>query len=139
MRQEVLIITCDVCGDRIEGTEIPYAYIGTQQLDPAEPDIDDGQTFDLCPHCRARLFSFIYAEQVTHGLRESAAGGVFEVVGPEIEPETKEPEEPKQTRSKIDKGKVYALWDAKWPADKIADEMGCSGATIYKILKERDK
>ena len=74
----------------------------------------------------------------------TAAGGVFEVVGPEIEPETEEPEEPepeepKQTRSKIDKGKVYALWDAKWPAAKIADEMGCSGATIYKILKERDK
>lgn len=42
MRQEVLIITCDVCGDRIDGAEIPYAYIGTQQLDPNEPDLDDG-------------------------------------------------------------------------------------------------
>ena len=134
MRQEVLIITCDVCGDRIEGTEIPYAYIGTQQLDPAEPDIDDGQTFDLCPSCRAKIYSFIYAEQIRNGEREEDPSEEPE----EPEVETPEPEESKQTRSKIDKGKVYALWDAKWPAAKIADEMGCSGATIYKILKERN-
>ena len=138
MRQEVLIITCDVCGDRIEGTEIPYAYIGTQQLDPAEPDIDDGQTFDLCPSCRAKIYSFIYAEQIRNGEREEEPAEPEEWDPLAEEEEPAEEPEPKQTRSKIDKGKVYALWDAKWPAAKIADEMGCSGATIYKILKERN-
>lgn len=40
---------------------------------------------------------------------------------------------------KLDRGKVWALHDAGWPAAKIADEMRCSFQAVYKILKEGEK
>ena len=36
---------------------------------------------------------------------------------------------------RVDKGKVFALHDAGWPAAKIADEVGCSNKNVYAILK----
>ena len=37
---------------------------------------------------------------------------------------------------KVDVGKIYALHKAHWSAEKIADEMGISVATVYKYLRE---
>jgi len=48
--------------------------------------------------------------------------------------------EPKKLKPKradvksLDKGKINALYNAKWPVKKIADEMKCSVATIYRLL-----
>ena len=38
-------------------------------------------------------------------------------------------------RKQIDKGKIIALHNARWSAAKIADEMRCSIATVYKVIK----
>lgn len=35
----------------------------------------------------------------------------------------------------IDRGKVFALHNAGWANNKIADEMGCSNASVSNILK----
>lgn len=36
----------------------------------------------------------------------------------------------------IDKGKIGALRDGGWSIAKIADEMGCSQATVYSVIKK---
>lgn len=36
----------------------------------------------------------------------------------------------------IDKGKIGALRDDGWSIAKIADEMGCSQATVYSVIKK---
>lgn len=41
-----------------------------------------------------------------------------------------------QSARKVDKGKVIALHNAGWGAKKICEEMHCSDATVYTILKE---
>lgn len=44
--------------------------------------------------------------------------------------------EKKAKRSKLDEGKMLALYRAGWSAAKIADEMGCSDQTIYNRIKK---
>ena len=39
-------------------------------------------------------------------------------------------------RKPFDAGKMKALLDGGWPVAKIADEMGCSVATIYDHMKK---
>lgn len=39
-------------------------------------------------------------------------------------------------RKPFDTGKMKALLDGGWPVAKIADEMGCSVATIYDHMKK---
>ena len=44
-------------------------------------------------------------------------------------------------KKKIDLGKLKALWEANrrgadWPIVKIADELGCSDATVHYYLKK---
>ena len=53
------------------------------------------------------------------------------------------PEKPKKTekkpttkRQKFDVGKLGALRKAGWTVAKIADEMGCSEATVYTYMKK---
>ena len=40
-------------------------------------------------------------------------------------------------RTPVDKGKILALHNAGWEVKKIADEMGCSAATVYRIINEQ--
>lgn len=40
----------------------------------------------------------------------------------------------KETGKGIDHGKIVALYNAKWPPKKIADEMGCSEQTVRNHL-----
>lgn len=56
-----------------------------------------------------------------------------EVTAPE-EPAPKKKKEPK--RVPIDMGKIGALRDGGWSIAKIADEMGCSQATVYSVIKK---
>lgn len=47
----------------------------------------------------------------------------------------------KNEKRKIDLGKLKTLWEANqrgadWPITKIADELGCSGATVHYHLKK---
>ena len=48
--------------------------------------------------------------------------------------ESAAPEKKKRNRG-IDYGKIKALKDAGWTAEKIADEMGISVATVYNHSK----
>ena len=50
----------------------------------------------------------------------------------------KEPEPEKQKKPKVDTGKIKALADAGWSAQKIAEEMGLSAPTIRRYLKETE-
>lgn len=43
---------------------------------------------------------------------------------------------PRAKNGKVDRGKVIALYNARWSAGKIADEMQCGLSTVYAILKE---
>lgn len=45
--------------------------------------------------------------------------------------------EKKKEQKKIDVGKINALYDAGWSAAKIADEIGCSSATVYNYLNKK--
>ena len=45
------------------------------------------------------------------------------------------PEKVAKEKKPIDEGKVMALYKAKWPQKKIADEMGCSQSKICQIIK----
>jgi DNA-binding NarL/FixJ family response regulator len=56
---------------------------------------------------------------------------------PEKKPEKQS--KPKKTapkKEKFDTGKMIALLNGGWSVAKIADEMGCSTATIYNHMKE---
>ncbi|RKI37034.1 DUF1599 domain-containing protein [bacterium D16-51] len=41
----------------------------------------------------------------------------------------------KLEKKPIDEGKVMALYKAKWPQKKIADEMGCSQGRVSQIIR----
>lgn len=49
----------------------------------------------------------------------------------------KEPEK-LQKKPKVDTGKIKALADAGWSVQKIAEEMGLSGPTVRRYLKEEE-
>ena len=58
---------------------------------------------------------------------------------PEPAPSKPKKEAPKpapKKRKPFDTGKMKALLDGGWPVAKIADEMGCSVATIYDHMKK---
>lgn len=50
-------------------------------------------------------------------------------------------EEPvdKRKRTPVDKGKILALHNAGWDNKKIADEMGCSVSTVYRIITNEEE
>ena len=99
------IYICDLCGRQMM---IPYLQISIEA--------EEGETEerDLCEACTMRIRK------------------------PEKDAEPHE-EKPKKARKApkrepVDRGKVMALAQAKWPVTKIADEMGCSAQTIYNII-----
>ena len=62
-------------------------------------------------------------------------GGSYSMEHGKVE---KEPEPEKQKKPKVDTGKIKALADAGWSAQKIAEEMGLSAPTIRRYLKEAE-
>ena len=54
----------------------------------------------------------------------------------EPEPSTEEADE-KQKRKPVDYEAIFSLNDAGWTNEKIADEVGCSLATVSNSLKKR--
>lgn len=61
-------------------------------------------------------------------------GGLYTMQAGVVETVPEEPEKPK--KPKVDMGKIKALADAGWSVQKIAGEMGLSGPTIRRYLKE---
>ena len=51
------------------------------------------------------------------------------------EPVKKKKTKPKMEEREIDKGKIWALRDAKWSISKIADEMRLPYDTVREVLK----
>ena len=51
--------------------------------------------------------------------------------------EDTDPEQKKTTKKiTVDKGKIIALRNAGWKYKDIAEDVGCSEATVYSVLKE---
>lgn len=63
-------------------------------------------------------------------------GGLYTMQAGVVETVTEEPEPEKPKKPKVDTGKIKALADAGWSVQKIAGEMGLSGPTIRRYLKE---
>lgn len=66
-----------------------------------------------------------------------AKGFLVEVqnkVDPKLTKEKKQNWGPKKEPAKVDHDKICALYKAKWPITKIADEMKCSEQTIRNHL-----
>lgn len=66
-----------------------------------------------------------------------------QLVTPQIKPVKENAEnDPKEEkpeasgRKPVDAGKICALANAGWDKQKIADEVGCSVATVYNVLKK---
>lgn len=45
----------------------------------------------------------------------------------------------KVDESRIDDGKVMALWNAGWSLENIADEIRCSIKTVQKHIREMEE
>ena len=64
---------------------------------------------------------------------------IYEMTEDEEQPaEQKKPQEkPKQAPKKqVDRGRVMALYNGGWKVKDIAEDCGCSEATVYTILKQ---
>lgn len=127
-----LLITCDICGKRIADFSNRPIIIGI--------DRDGNRMLDETEYCTAYKPKFDLCEDCTTGLIDVIEGFVEagrQKNAPKPKPKPKQEPDPKPTKKRkpIDKGKVKALHEAGWSAAKIADEMGCSSANIYLILK----
>lgn len=99
---------CDRCGQHIPG-------------EPAHPA--DG--IDLCAECASEFLDLLQ-EFIQAGPRKE----------PEPAPEPKPEKNPARKRIELDLGKIGALREAGWSCQKIAEEIGCSAATIGNHLNE---
>lgn len=61
-------------------------------------------------------------------------GGAYTMVKGKVERVDEQPAQP--SRKRVDMGKIKALADAGWNAQRIAEEMGLSAPTVRKYLKE---
>lgn len=74
---------------------------------------------------------------MVHGIRYSL---IQDAVVAAMRPEKKEkPGRKAGIKTVLDMGKVHALKDAGWSADKIGLEFGVSGQTILNRLKEEEE
>lgn len=104
---------CDRCGKEI--TAKPLTFQATVRDVKAETMHDIDGVMDICESC---------ADDLMAGIRQLIRGEA-----PEEKTKKKEKKDP------IDQGKIRALAKAGWSAAKIADEMRCSKATVYNVLK----
>lgn len=104
-------ILCDRCGEQIKGTVYTIANFGDDDvLIRTDDDID------VCENCAHEIIQ-VWRGQIS-------------------EPKKAEKKPKAPAKKNIDKGKVKALADAKWPIKEIAAEMGCSENNIYQILRK---
>lgn len=127
------IVICDRCGSKIpQAGRIGFIDVHWRPGDGKNPYAE----WDLCEKCMEDIVRVID----------------FKVVpAPDPDPKAPEPgpdpdqEDEKvcermrktQKRRAVDKGKVYALADAAWTIEDIADDVGASSARARQILKER--
>ena len=76
------------------------------------------------------------AEWVVDGSAEEKQEPKQETEEPKKEPADKK-KRTRVDRTPVDKGKILALHNAGWEVKKIADEMDCSAATVYRIINEQ--
>lgn len=112
-----MLITCDKCGKEIEGKPARVSFFDTardtEDADQAlyEPDQD------FCDDCVAELIALV---------------DNFDPKQKKVEKKV-ERKKPKKT---IDRGRVWALYDAGWKTKDIAVDACCSAQTVRNILNE---
>lgn len=153
---KVISWVCDHCDCTVPADAKLYLFeIGLFDRDVEEIKMPDDDFTDcvLCEDCvkevRAWLFNEELKEQpapapeisasekeefnkVTEEMIDNLEDNV-EAVAVEVVKREKKKTGPKKN---IDYGKIWALKNAGWSQKKIADEMGCSEASICRILKK---
>ena len=119
------VIKCDRCGTEIE-QEQEIGYISVMHRGKEEQLEGDNpfEKLDFCKDCIDAIMRFI-----TTGPAQAAKthrGGAARKQGATV----------KQTKKKVDTGKIKALADAKWTPKQIAEEMHLSTVTVNKYLNE---
>lgn len=107
-------IFCDLCGKEITGDvhKVAFGYRAGSDY-TRNPEMEDIQEeMDFCPECINKV-----AETIRMLVRPQKID---------------EPEKPKPV--KVDRAKVWALYDAGRDVKWIAHEFYCSKQTIYNIL-----
>lgn len=108
-------ICCDRCGREITTGKV--YQLATFISDPGKSwdlgdEVDTESGADLCADC-------------------------YKIVDDAVAAAMK-PKKPAANKIELDMGKVHALKDAGWSADKIGLEFGVSGQTILNRLKEEE-
>lgn len=115
-------ICCDRCGKEITTGKV--YQLATFISDPGKSwdlgdEVDTESGADLCEECYQ---------------------AIDDAVAAAMRPEKKEkPGRKAGIKTVLDMGKVHALKDAGWSADKIGLEFGVSGQTILNRLKEEEE
>lgn len=120
------VIVCDRCGAEITGNPVKIYFQTVDRITGEEElDCEELDCIDLCGAC---------ADRIAEGIRKSckqpakSANQSCDVASPP----------PSRTGvNRIDAGKVMALRTAGWNVKMIAEEMRCSEATVYNVLKKK--
>lgn len=124
------IAYCDRCGDQIEGdvrridTCLVLMDESDERTDSYQPLVN-GQEHDYCPRCIDAIRQFALTTPYVPAADTKQA-----------EEDTPTPEPQAPTRTKLDTGKVSALYKAGWTVKSIAEEMSVSTVTIRNNLKK---
>lgn len=113
-----MLITCDKCGKEIEGKPARVSFYDTtrdtEDADQALYEPDE----DFCVDCVAELIALV------------------DNFKPKEKKTEKKVETKKKPKKTIDRGRVWALYDAGWKTKDIAIDVCCSAPTVRKILSE---
>ena len=108
-----------------------------RMIDPLVVNLDfdelEKMSLDLCFDCARELKGVI--KQFAVALQDPELETAKETE-PEPAPEPKQEKKPARKRIELDLGKIGALREAGWSIGKIAEEIGCSAATIANHLNE---
>ena len=136
-----LIIRCDHCGKVIEGN--PYK-VCLEQIDRETDDYSIEQTedqkkvreMDWCENCFRNLTAFLL--DTSHKLLVASPVTQGATASLKNTEETPVPDASggAQKRTKIDMGKLKALFEAGWKVKDMAVEFGVSEQAIYLRLKQ---
>lgn len=114
---------CDLCHKEITG-DIHKIGFGVVQGDRVETDEElesIEQDMDFCSGCVRKIADSIRSRTIGQAAAEPKQKSV--------------PKPVVKKKNTVDAAKVWSLRDAGWKAPAIADEVSCSEATVYNILK----
>ncbi len=123
------VIVCDRCGAEITGDPVKIYF---QMVDRITGENEQNNfvheeldCIDLCGAC---------ADRIAEGIRKSCKPPVKSA---DQSCDVASPPPPRTGVNRIDAGKVMALRTAGWNVKMIAEEMRCSEATVYNVLKKK--